>query len=181
MLLLTLLLHIGSAPPVPPPPTDSAEAAMALWADHPPSERARQLAIDAAVGAAAERALAAVGILAGASLRATKRWLAYHDRLRPIITRRVPRDLAQVDQAALACVVDQVARALTPAEIGEVRRSMATPAGKAFWSATGLTDGQLNGCYAEALSLRVLDADYRAIGLRPPKPAKSYAIGYIVS
>ena len=180
MLVLTLLLQLASAPPVPRPPEESLAAAVALWADHPPSPQAVQLAIDAALSTAASDALARIGMRPSPDLAVTERYLGTYDRLKALIAPRLPQDRARIDRAVAECAVDEIARLLSPAEIAEVRGFMATPAGGKFWDAAGLNRWPLNGCYRFVLDLKVTDADYRALGLKPPRPPKPLPPGSTV-
>lgn len=172
MLKLLAILQALFAPPVPSPPAESLAAATLLWADHQPDETTKQLAIERAVAEATTQALYTIGVRPGSSLSVTKTYLAAYDRLKPLIARRVPPDRSQLDAAVAACVMEGVARAMSPAEIAEIRATLSSPAGRKFWDAAGVTERSLAGCYGATLNLKPTDADYLTAGLRPPKPPK---------
>jgi hypothetical protein len=182
VLLIALALQASAAPPVPGPPDENLRAALALWADRPPENWIRTRAIDGALYAAAARALADVGVFPSGGRR-TARFLEFSDKLRPLLARRLPADRTELHREVAACVVDQVARALDPAEIEQVRAFMRTTAGDKFWRNSTLGYAAYDGCYAHALrfTLSASDEDYRAIGLKPPKRPDPRRDGMIVS
>lgn len=170
--LLAILMQALPAPPVPAPPAESLAAATLLWADHQPDEATKQLAVERAVAEATTQALLVIGIQPSPKLSITKAYLAAYDRLKPLIARHVPPDRSKVDSAVAACVMEGVARAMSPAEIAEVRNSLSSPAGRKFWKVARLTEWPLAGCYRSTLDLGPTASEYRAAGLRPPKPPK---------
>lgn len=171
MLLLALALQAASAPAVPPPPEENLRAALALWADHPPEARVKEQAVDSALYAATTRDLAEAGVHPNGGPRRVRRYLHLSERLRPLLARRLPADRTSIDAEAAACIVDQLARALSPEEIAEVRTFMATPTGRKFWSYSVLGYAGYERCYAHALrfALHASDEDYRAIGVKSPE------------
>lgn len=163
-MLALLLLLLQPAPPVPPPERDRLEAAVRLWADHSPAEVFRLQSIEAALTNAAAQALADAGARPG-----RRRWPERLDAMRGRLRAYLPADRDMLDRRALACAASSLAYQLTAEEIDEVRRFMATPAGARFWDATNIGIASLQGCYQSLLPLRASDADFRAIGLRPPR------------
>ncbi|HYJ30279.1 MAG TPA: hypothetical protein VEW25_08065 [Allosphingosinicella sp.] len=162
-LLLALLLQ--AAPPLPPPERDRLEAAIRLWQDHPPPEAWRRQSTEVALSNVAASALASAGMTVG-----HRRWIERHDQLRERLRARIPAERESVDRDAIACAAQDLAYQLSVEEIGEVRRFMTTSAGSRFWSAAAVGHGSFQRCYQSALGLRVSDADFRAIGIRPPRP-----------
>ena len=92
--------------------------------------------------------------------------------MRPVIARHVPVDLTKTDALVAECVVNDLAYTLSPEEIQKVTAFMSTTVGRKFWSVSGTFHEAMQECYRTTLNLKANDADYRAIGLRPPKPQK---------
>lgn len=178
--LLAVLIQVAPVPAVPRPPAENIAAASLLWADHAPSESTKQMVIDSVVAEATNEALYNAGVQASRKLSVTKAYLVKYDRLKPLIARHVPKDRRQLDTAIAECAMGEVARLLSPAEIAEVRRSLSTSAGQRFWQAAGLAYWPLLACYRANLELAATDADYRAVGLRPPKPPKQPKPGTMI-
>jgi hypothetical protein len=92
--------------------------------------------------------------------------------MKPVIARHVPADLRETNALVADCVVDDLAWSLSPEEIASVKTFLSTAAGKKFWSAASVFREKTKECYRKVLSLKAVDADYRTVGLRPPKPPK---------
>ncbi|WP_132833936.1 hypothetical protein [Sphingomonas sp. PP-CC-3G-468] len=183
MIALALLLQAAPVPPVPSPPRDSYLAAIALWRDNAPSDAEIRSAIDSAVGAVASGALADVGIQVDYRKQSSVgRWLKWYDQMKPVIARHVPADLRQTNAVVADCVVEDLAWTLSPEEITSVRNLFSTTASKKFWSVAGVFREKMKDCYLSALNLKALDADFRNIGLRPPKPPKQTLLhGFVMN
>ena len=173
-MLLALLLALQSAPPVPPPDRDRHEAAIRLWQEHPPSEFWRRQGIETALSHAAGAALVRAGMMPG-----QRRWVARLDGLHERLRSQVPANRTALDRQAIACAATGIAYSLSVEEIEEAHRFLATEVGRKFWDAAGIGHDALQRCYASVLVLRVSDDDYRAVGLRPPRPRSPR--GHVVS
>lgn len=168
--MLALALLLLSVPDPSPPPEDSVAAAVQLWAEHPPRADERESAISITLATAAEEGLILIGRGRSAS-QGPEVGLRYGTdmaRLEARLAERIPHDRTVLDKEVARCAADGVARALSPAEIANIRGVMATPSGDRFWVASGLSTWPLIGCYRAALRIWVTDEDYRAIGLEPP-------------
>jgi hypothetical protein len=172
--MIPLLLSALLAPPVPPPPADQLEAAIALWDAHPLPEDYIRSVVDGEVDNAAYRSLKEARLR-----QKDRRWVGAYGRMRGRLAAKVPADRRAVDRQATVCIVDSLARDLSVDEIEEVRRFAATPAGTKFWRSAVFRPDRIRACYSEALSLWPDDSDYRAAGLRPPK--SKWKPGEIVS
>ena len=164
MLALFLMLLV-SAPPPSPPERDRHAAAFRLWQEHPPPEQWKQSSIDIALYQSAATALMEAGVRRG-----RRRWQSRHDALSERLRSQIPADRTALDHAALACAAEDLAYQLSVEQIEEVRRFMSTPTGSRFWSAAAIGYESLQRCYRRVLVLRPSDEDFRAVGLRPPRP-----------
>jgi hypothetical protein len=168
MLFFAALLLVTPMPP--PPPADSLAAATALWAEHPPTDSEKNLALMTALGEEAEQALALAGAGRGSGRGPDEayRYANASSQLEARLLARVPQDRTALDREIQACAAKQVARNLTPAEIAQVREFMATDVGRRFWQSSALSLWSLRPCYRSVLNPIVTDEDYRAAGVPPP-------------
>lgn len=173
-MLAAFLLLLESAPPVPPPERDRHEAAIRLWQDHPPPQSLRQSSIEAALSHAAAVALADAGLRPH-----QRRWVAKHDALRERLRTHMPADRTALDRQALACAAQGIAYQLSVEDIEEARRFLSTPAGSRFWAAAAIGFETVQRCYQSIITLQATPDDFRAVGLRPPRPR--FRTGEIVS
>jgi hypothetical protein len=173
-MLFALLILLNHAPPPGLPPAANIEAAIKLWEEHPAPVDWREKAIREAVATAAYEALHEVGLKPG-----SRRWFSKYDPLKARIELRVPADKETLYRRAVECTAGAIAWSMTPEEIHSVRQSLATRAGAKFWTLASIGLEALRRCYREKLSLRATDADFRAVGLRPPKRQRLPYIGHI--
>jgi hypothetical protein len=170
MLLFAALLLV--TPELPPPPADSLAVAIALWAEHPPTDSEKELALTTVLAEAADLALERAGAGRGSGLGpdAARRWANAISQLKARMLARVPQDRTALDRDVQACAARQVAHNLTPAEIAQVRDFMVTDVGRRFWQSSALSLLSLRPCYRAVLIPIVTDEDYRAVGVSPPRP-----------
>jgi hypothetical protein len=165
--MISVFLLALLAPPAEAPPADRLEAAVALWEAHPLPDVYLQRIFDGLVINATYQALKEARIR-----NKDRSWADKYERMRARLAARVPADRRRLDRQAGECVVDGIARSLSVAEIEEVRRFAATPAGAKFWEVAMVRPDWVRLCYDQALQLWPQDSDYRAAGLRPPKPKR---------
>jgi len=171
LFVLTALSTSATAtpPPPPPPPELAFKAARLLWTEHPPTSREREEAFSTALEIRTRQALDDVGIGLGPDDRDNKRFHRYSDRLKSMIKQNLP-PLATIADELDRCVIDEIARQMSPEEIDSLRRFTATTSGEKFWVLSRYRVTRLTGCYTSSWTFGIVrDADYRAVGLKPPR------------